>query len=289
MTISAPILASSLAKSGSGNLTVGAIDLSAATGPRAIAANAGTLTLTSPVTSGTLSTTNTLTYQVSRGATLNATATGLTLGANQILQGGGTQTSGAGNTATVIGTVTVANGGTIRPSALGGSSASLASPGVLNIDGNVVFQAGGTYEWAINSVLGANTEAGTTTDYTQSLLNATGSLDLTGLSSANKFTLKVTALSLGNAIGSVSDFDGQTYTATIATFAGGIGGFAADKFDLQYNTADFGGTSLTLSQSGNSLVVNINPVPEPTAVLAVAAAFLGGIVAIRRRKTLTRV
>jgi hypothetical protein len=286
MTLSAPVATANFVKGGAGNLTLGAIDLSAATGPRAIAANAGTLTLTGAVTPGTLTTTNTLTYQVARGATLNATATGLTIGANQILQGGGTQTTGTANTATVVGTVTVANGGTVRASALGGASASAASPGVLNIDGNVVFQSGGTYEWFLNSILGPDTDG---THYTHSLINATGSLDLSGLSSSSRFNVKVTTLTLANAAGQVYDYAGQSHTVTIATFAGGITGFAADKFNVQFNASDFAGpgASLSIAQVGNSLVLNVSPVPEPRALLALAALALA-VVALRRGGRLPR-
>jgi hypothetical protein len=284
-TISAPIAASNFAKGGSGNLSIGAIDLSAAAGPRAIAVNAGTLTLNGTVTPGTLSPTNTLTYQVSRGATLNAPSA-IVLGGNQILQGGGTQATGAG-AATVVGLVAVADGGTIRASSLGGPSGSLASPGVLTIDGNVVFVSGGTYEWYVNSVQGPNTEGGTTTHYTQSLLNATGSLDLDSLSSANRFTVRVTTLTMGNAAGQVYDYDGGNYTATIGTFAGGISGFAANKFNLVYNPSDFAGpgATLTIAQIDDSLVIHLSPVPEPRAVLALAAGVLGLAALVRRRRT----
>jgi hypothetical protein len=283
MTISAPIAASNFAKGGSGNLSIGAINLSAAAGPRVIAANAGTLTLTGAVNPGALSSTNTLTYQVARGATLSAPT--LIINPNQILQGGGTQTTGA-NAATVVGNVAVADGGTIRASSLGGPSGSLASPGVLTIDGNVVFISGGTYEWYANSVQGPNTEGGTTTHYTQSLLNATGLLDLNSLSSANRFTVKVTTLTTSNAAGQVYDYDGGSYTATIGTFAGGINGFSADKFNLVFNSSDFAGpgATLTIAQIGNSLVLHINPVPEPRAILALVAGVLGLAAIVRRRR-----
>lgn len=284
-SITAPIFAANLAKGGAGNLTVGAIDLSGATGPRAIAANSGVLSLTGVVTPGTLSPTNTLTYQVARGATLDASATGLTIGTNQILAGGGTQTTGAANTATVAGALIIGDGGTIQANTLGGANGT--SPGALNLDGNVTFQTGGTYEWFINSILGADVSGGTTTYYTQSLLNATGALDLTSLNSANRFNIRVTTLDLANNPGQVYDYDGESYTVTIANFDGGINGFDQEKFTLQYNPADFanGGAFLSIGQLGNSLVLNVTPVPEPAALLVVGLAGAGIAVLRRRRRS----
>lgn len=283
VTVSAPIVAANLSKNGAGNLTVGTVDLANATAPRTVAVNAGTLTLAGPVLPGALSPTNTLTYQVSRGATLTA-ASGLTLGANQVLQGGGTQTTGASSTATVVGNVTVGNGATIRPSSLGGSGPALASPGVLGVTGNVALQPGGTFEWYLNSLQGSNTVGGTTTHYTQSLLNASGSLDLSALSTSNRFNVKVTTLTLSNAPGTVYDYDGGTYSRTIATFTGVTGTFDSNLFNVQYSPSDFGTSvlNLTVGMVGNNLVINFTPVPEPGIVLLAAVAGAVGYRRIRR-------
>jgi autotransporter-associated beta strand protein len=261
LVLAAPAQAAHLAKSGGGALTVqGAVAL----GNNAVAAvNAGTLA----ITTGAITAANgTLTYQVSRGATLDVSVPGLTLASTQTLTGAGT----------VAGTVTVGSGATVTPSALGGPDASLASPGTLTT-GGMVWQPGGTYRVYLNSAFEG--------DYTSGkIASPAGSLDLTGLSAANRFNIRVDSLALTNADGPVYDFDpAQSYAWTIATFGGGIAGFSPDKFTV--NTADFAnsleGGTFSVTRSGNDLLLTFTPVPEPTLGLAAAAA---GLLARRRRR-----
>jgi hypothetical protein len=100
------------------------------------------------------------------------------------------------------------------------------------------------------------------------------------LTSGNRFTIRLTSLTPEDAPGLVADFDSSTaYTWTVATYSGGITGFAPEKFNL--NTSDFannlGGGMFAIGPSGNNLMISFTPVPEPSMILAVAgvAAILG--------------
>ena len=290
MTIDPTIVASNLSKNGAGNLTINAqLNMSGTAAPHTIAVNAGTLTFSQavPVTAGTISSltsTNTLTYQVLRGATL-VVASGLTIGTNMVLQGGGT----AATPATVAGTLTVASGGVIRASALGGSSASLASPGTLTVAGDMIWETGGTYQWYVNSAItnGDNTVAATVgtlanyrSPYTSSLLTISGTLNLTGLTS---FTILPDSLLLSNADGSLYDFNSATETRSwVIVEAGAITGFDAAAFN--FGTSEFNpGTAFFINQVGNSLVLTALPVPEPASILLVCVLVLGMGILVRRR------
>lgn len=203
-----------------------------------------------------------LTVQVGRGAALDLPG-GFTVSTGRTLTGSGTVTG----TVTVSGTAAVP--GVLVPSALAGPTATGASPGTLTV-GNMVWQPNGAYRWYLNSA-----QAGS---YTHSqLAGAAGAtLDLSGLSAANRFTIVPDSLALSNADGPVYDFDRtQSYAWTIATFPGGITGFDANAFTV--SVAEFAnalqpGDAFTVSRTGNSLVLVFTPVPEPAGLLLAAAA-----------------
>jgi fibronectin-binding autotransporter adhesin len=294
-TISGPILAANLSKNGAGGLTLGGTTTLTGTAGNTVAVNAGTLTLgagSSVATANALSATNTLTYQVSRGAALDVSANGLTVGNFTTLTGGaGTAATGVTNQGRVVGNVTVNSGGTVAPSALGGPRADLLSPGTLNVSGTLALNGGSNYVWAVNSAVtnGDNTVAPTSgtlnnfrSPYTASLLSV-GTLDLSGASSANRINLRLTSLGLSNDAGAVYDLFDGTNRSWVLVDATTITGFSADKFT--FDVSAFQGVpadQLSISQVGNSLVLTFSPVPEPASMLAVAAAVTGVGVAWRR-------
>jgi hypothetical protein len=277
-TFSAPINASNISKNGAGNLTLGGtVNLGAGGGT--VAVNNGTLTL------GGSTINNATAYQVSKGATLDVGAN-LTVGNSVTLRGAGT----------VQGAITVNSGGTIEASALGGSFVNtlnpglylLSSPGVLKT-ANQTWNAGGNYNWYFNSIQGG--------EYTQSFIDSTGSLDLNGLSAANRFNINLIALDLKNSALAVNnlvyDFisaDKNSYSWTIANFAGGIQQNSVNlsgDITQYFNVTSYDGSSLFVSTTGTDLTLSFvfTPIPEPSTVLLLASLGLAGIHRVRRNRS----
>jgi hypothetical protein len=266
LTLAAPASAGGLVKSGAGTLTV----------QRPVAVSGGTVTVAAgtlavanngTTTTGGFTSAGGVTYRVTPGATLDVSgvSAGFSVGTNTKLQGGGT----------IAGAVTVAPGGTLEPTALPG-------PGVLSV-ADMTWQSGGTYRWQVASALGSNDGV------TQSRVDGTGTLDLTGLSTGNRFTVQLVPLAPNNTSGAVYDFDNtKSYNWVIATF-GGIAAFSADKFMV--DSAAFAavnplnGGVFGVSQTGNSLSLTFSPVPEPGSVLPFAGLVLitGRVVRCRLR------
>ncbi len=192
-----------------------------------------------------------------------------------------------GGSGTVGGT-TVEAGGTINPG---------NSPGTLTINGDLVWSGGGNYDWQIFNASGSG---GSSDGW--DLLNITGALDLSSLSSGSKFNINMWSLatvspdSNGNAIGFNNT---QSYRWTIATAAGGISNFSTNYFNL-FSSAnngaggfsnDLGGGLFALETQGNNLDIVFNPqggpgpspVPEPGTWVA-AALLVGGAGFMRWRK-----
>jgi autotransporter-associated beta strand protein len=187
---------------------------------------------------------------------------GFSLGAGQSISGSGT----------VTGDMIVA--GTLSPG---------NSPGTLST-GNLTWATGGDYNWQILDAAGS---AGSGYD----TINVTGTLDLSGLSS-NGFNINLWSLSSAgpDANGDANSFNSASaYSWTLATATAGITGFDAADFSISTvpnnGAAGFsnglGGGAFSLAQSGNNLVLNFVPVPEPgTALLG----GLGALALLRRRR-----
>lgn len=222
-------------------------------------AGTNTYTGTTTVAGGTL---------VVNGATTNSAVT---------VQSGATL-AGSGS----VGATTLLSGATISPG---------NSPGTLTITGNEVWYGGANYNWEIYNAAGTE---GTDWD----LLNISGILDLSNLSSTNKFNINMWSLaSLSpDTNGDAINFNNlQNYRWTIATAAGGITNFSTNYFNLfiaaNNGTGgfgnDLGGGLFTLEQVGNDLdIVFTAPstaVPEP-GTWAAAALLAGGAAFMRWRK-----
>lgn len=182
---------------------------------------------------------------------------------------------------TIGGATTLESGGTISPG---------NSPGQLTLGASVTWLAGGNYNWQILSAIGT---AGTAWD----LLDIHGNLNLTALSSANPFNLNLWSLASSgpDLNGDVPDFNStQGHSWMIASAAGGISGFNADKFNIQVTAANgtggfsngLSGGEFTLVQQGNLLNLVFSPaaIPEPASSLATAGLLASGLLLRRRTK-----
>lgn len=189
---------------------------------------------------GKLTLTNTNTYSgpttVAAGElTVNGSVTASTV----TVQGGAT-VGGSGT----LRSLDVTSGGTVAPGD--------ASPGTLTVSNNAVWQAGGNYAWEIHDATGS---AGTGWDS----LAITGTLDLTALSSGNRFNINLASLlELPNTPGNAIHFNSaQTYTWTIATASGGINGYTGtDQFTVNaagFTNALTDGWGFRVVRSGNAL------------------------------------
>ena len=199
-------------------------------------------------------------------------------------------------------TVTVNNGGTLSGSGsvggivvnLGGTIRPGNSPGTQPVVGNVVWNAGGNYDWEIyNAAPGG---AGTTWD----LISASGTLNLSALTVGSEFNINLWSLqSVGpDQNGEAINFNpNQSYTWTILTAAGGITGYTGtDQFIV--NTAavngtggfanDLAGGTFSVLQDGNNLNLRFTAaggeaIPEP-GTWAAAALLAGGAAFMRWRR-----
>ncbi len=157
------------------------------------------------------------------------------------------------------------------------------SPGTA-LTGSQTWAGGGSYQWEINSTLGA---AGS--DPGWDLISGTGALGITA-TSLSKFTIDITSLTLANLAGLVSDFnDASSYNWLIADFAS-ITGFSADAFTL--NTANFDntftglfgialGNTGTIGGDSSQLYLTYTAIPEPATALL---GCLGLLLILRRRR-----
>ena len=192
---------SGLSKSGAGTLVVGGT-ISGGT----VFVNNGTLTVApaAAISSSGISVLSTGTLDVTQKVG------GYTVPGGQSLAGAGV----------VSGTVTMSSGATLSPG---------SNLGTLTVTGGLTLNGGGNYNWQIVSGSGS---AGTSWD----LASVGGTLSIAS-TSATPFKINLWSLSgtSPDVNGNAANFNSaQNYTWTIATAAGGISGFSANKFIDQH-------------------------------------------------------
>jgi len=217
------------------------------------------------------------------GGTLNVNGSisnsAVTVSTGAILSGSGT-----------IGGLLVETGGTVSPG---------SSPGTLPVVGGVTWEPGGNYNWQMFNASGT---AGVPSGW--DLITAGGQLDLSLLSSANRFNVNLWSLSgiSPDTNGAAINFNpASSYTWNILTAAGGINGFSADKFNLNaFSTNGTGGFvnnlaggSFGITTFGNALQLTFTPggpsaIPEPgTWAAAIMLAGAAAYARLRRRRAQT--
>ena len=232
--------------------------------------NAGTLALVDASSTNNIASSSAI--DVASGATLDVSGitNGFALANGQTLSGSGT----------VSGGMTVSLGSIISPG---------NSPGTMST-GAQTWEDGGTYLWEINDSGGS--KGG---DPGWDWLSITGTLELGSLG-AGGFAIDIDSLA-GAIAGDSAGFDtfaidgyespfDVDYSFVIATASGGINGFNADNFNL-----DFSGFSALNPEAGwhweiiqdgaNDLVLQAYAVPEPSST---ALLGLGGLALMLRRK-----
>jgi autotransporter-associated beta strand protein len=231
-----------LAKSGGGTLVVG-----------------GTITGGNlSINNGTLAVAPTGAIQSSPGISILASGT---LDVTQLAGGyvvpGGRSLAGAG---LVSGSVTMSAGATLSPG---------SNLGTLTIANDLTVNGGANYNWQIVSGAGV---AGSDWDLAQIGGALTIASTATSPYRINLWSLSSTGPDVS---GTIANFDStQNYSWTIASAAGGINGFAADKFVV--NTSGTNGTSgfanafgngtFSLAQSGNDLNLVFTAGAAPTVI-----------------------
>ncbi|MCX8493113.1 MAG: autotransporter-associated beta strand repeat-containing protein [Chthoniobacterales bacterium] len=176
--------------------------------------NAGTLSGLGSLTktgSATLTLSGT-SASYSGASTINAGAMQVTgnLGTGTVTVSNGASLSGSGR----VGGITVASGGAV----MAGSDTAI---GTLTVTGNGIWSGGGIYNWKISD---ASENEGVGYD----LISIGGALDLSGVTSLNKFQINLWSLG-GNAANFNQDIDGAW---KIASFSSLNGSFSTNLFSV---------------------------------------------------------
>lgn len=172
----------------------------------------------------------------------------------------------------------------------GGTGSPGNSPGTMTVDGDLIWNGGGNYNWQIHDALGA---AGAPLGW--DLYDVTGFLDLTALTIGSEFNINLWSLSgiSPDASGNALNFSpGQNYTWVIVATDLGVLGFDEDYFNIQ--VAPLNGTDgfsnellggvFGVRVTGNNLELTFTAVPEPATWVA-GALLVAAVVAMRLRAT----
>lgn len=200
---------------------------------------------------------------IGNGGDFRASGTVSVSGGSLVLDGGEIRYNGSGD---LVGSVTLSAGTISGTNWNGGLSGITVGAGVVIAPGNSPGQAdtgsqiwadGGTYQFEIND---ANGIAGVNWD----IIAISGNLDLSGLSTGG-FTLDLISLDGSNQAALLSGFDQDSpFSWEIAEAGSIVGSITPNMFEVDTTNFlnDLNG-SFSVDQSGNALVLNYSPIPEP--------------------------
>lgn len=164
-----------------------------------------------------------------------------------------------GAAGTLAGTGTVAGATTINGTLTGG----------LTFEGAVALGATGQFNWRVRDAQSV---------FDTATITATGSLDLSALSAANKFTINLWSISAPDTNGAALNFDpAQNHVWTLFSTDTAISGFSASYFQINTgagngtggfaNALNGGAFSVALSGDGTDVVLHFTAgtIPEPGA------------------------
>ena len=187
------------------------------------------------------------------------------------------------------------DGAKIKP----GDTATNYGIGKIEVAGAGTWNAGTTYQWEINDMSDAGNASAPGTDW--DYMTFTGALTIAG-DANNKILIDVAALdgynSPFNQLGESGVGKTQrpakgrqptNYMFAIAHADGGISGFNADHFEIEYThfyqqwDDPFHNWSLTLGNSNKTLYLTYSAVPEPSTYVMVSGLLLLPAVTFYRR------
>lgn len=208
------------------------------------------------------------------GATLGASTSPITLNGGALIANSGATVS---NPLTLNSGSSIGGAGTFATAISVGSGVTLSpgsSPGTMMFSNGLTFASGGTLAFEINNATGT---AGGSSGW--DLLSISGALAVNA-TSESRFNIQIKSLDNANAGGNADNFNAANSYAWTFANATTVTGFDATKFTLD-RTA-FSNTSsgeFYLTQSGNSLLLNFTPVPEPSTyvLMGTGLSLLAGL------------
>lgn len=267
-----------LTKTGSGTLTLDGSDAHTFTGDTTL--SAGGITLSN---GATISSSENIVLSSGTTLTVSGLSSTFTIASGQTLKGEGA----------ISGATDIADGGAISP----GKSEHTYSVDEIAITGAGTWNQGMTYHWEItdfNGDAGDANDDGLGWDH----MSYTGALTISG-NSSNKILIDIAAIDgfnspynqLGTLGGTQRPAANRTHTDghqwAIVTASGGITGFNADHFEIDYTHFyeqwDDPFHNWGIIQSGNSLYLTYSAVPEPSTYVMVSGLLLLPAITFYRR------
>lgn len=193
------------------------------------------------------------------------------------------------NNGTITGNVTTTGTGVLSGSGTIDGNGITADGGVLSPGNSIglvkggdwTFGKDGAFKFEINDAMGV---AGGPNGW--DALELTGTMFITA-TEANPFIIDIHSLSGLDAGNAVNFNPNGSYSWAFVTAGGGIDGFNADFFSIvstNFSNPIGADSFFSITQSGNSLFVNLTAVPEPSSLAILAVGSLGFAAYKRRRK-----